>query len=1130
MAKAAGKETFIEMSASIKADLNTSDFMKQWATKSNSMGKTLASGIKGALEGGFKSTALNKMVATMDKIADGQSKAALKAAALTDQLTNKNLDDLTKKQVSLQLKQTKIEIADFNKQYKKEKKLMEDRVANGKEFSDLVKKGMGNATQELGEGIKGAFDSLKSGDFSSVAKTFGKVVSTAMGGVTAKTGLGAGDSMLGKIMSGIGPAIIGIGAIIGGFAAVLKILIDADSAAKEINRSLLEGEQTIGDMTDNFDDLGDTLQMVRKQTTNPLFNNLWGTVSKDQVAIINGFMKSGVSIKGMTAGMASLDEQTKAVKGNIQNVLVYSKLLGTSGEEMATTMGEQMTDLGLNVEGIQQRFGAVYDAALTSGFGVKRFYSMVLQATSGMTMYNVRMEEAGGLLINLGKVLGQMRGGEFLKELTGSLKDESMQDRYKRIKTTGEKRSARTFRESAVSGAEGFQKDWGGKLGKTGNEAFKGLDAEGMVKAMQKAQKDGTQGKLIATIAREIEADGGPNAKDRAAAAARALNDLADKANGASGHITDMAKQLDTLDPVGKLQMMTDQAKAISGVSGDMDDIMKKGTAQQIMALSTITGKSVTQLKELGRVVGTLKDEFNTVADLAKEGDQTKNDEMAKAYGLAVGKDKKVHKATVDDAGHAVVGKDVVKDYKAYERQQQNRFKADVTGPAVATDPHLSAAQAVVKNTTDMTKILEQGIEAVLEDIYESTEGMRGFMTGPLLAFMRHFVFGKEGDDMNQMAVKADRETTVRKAVKDAERAVKTAGKDLEEAKKKAEDPNATSQDKNAVADAEASLKKARGDLQVARNVKDKTASRTDDDYKTKAKNVQDEHGINAFADMNAATLELAEAEKAFHQAKSTAVDFGGPNDKKRDAAGAALYEAGQKVNKARDVIKAGPLTDKEVDEKIAAKDQAKAVGVVNEKIAEKDRQDAIKRDKASDEILKNANVTLWAPGGPGTKGLGDYLIKGLEGIELSKALLADNVDATQVAGITQALLMGTEMSASQSAAYKGHEKVGTPYVDPKKLVGAKTEQDFILSMSDGGAVTSIVKHNPNDKMSLVGAKSGGALDMMSDAASSSAGTSTQASRGSKRSGQTVVINNHFYNDAKANFKGVQDALAEVLP
>ena len=41
--------------------------------------------------------------------------------------------------------------------------------------------------------------------------------------------------------------------------------------------------------------------------------------------------------------------------------------------------------------------------AIRSYYG---FYGMILQATSGMGMYNVRLEEAGGLLIRLGQVLG----------------------------------------------------------------------------------------------------------------------------------------------------------------------------------------------------------------------------------------------------------------------------------------------------------------------------------------------------------------------------------------------------------------------------------------------------------------------------------------------------------------------------------------------------------------------------------------------------------------------------------------------------------------------------------------------------------------------------------------------------
>ena len=161
---------------------------------------------------------------------------------------------------------------------------------------------------------------------------------------------------------------------------------------KDLNRTLMTSGLAGADLADQYGRLGDTLTNISQHFAEAFtLKNVWGTTAKDHLEILGGFASAGVSFRQMKEGIAQAADGMKRLEEYTVAALTYSKLLGLSTQEMSSTMASYMEELGLTLEGVSGRFANITVAAKESGFATKRFFNMLLQATSGMSMYNVRL-------------------------------------------------------------------------------------------------------------------------------------------------------------------------------------------------------------------------------------------------------------------------------------------------------------------------------------------------------------------------------------------------------------------------------------------------------------------------------------------------------------------------------------------------------------------------------------------------------------------------------------------------------------------------------------------------------------------------------------------------------------------
>lgn len=613
--------------------------------------------------------------------------------------------------------------------------IIERRKAVMQEAEKLAARTMAEAGEEFGQSISTAFENLKSGNIGDIFKGMGKGAG-ARGEMLKEKGVASGGMKgemmqgLGGILKTLGPILLMVGALVAGIAAVGKMILDADAKAKELNRTLLDSGVAMGELTDSFGEGSENLGKLVRTFSNAdgafAFNRLWGTTAKDHLEIIGAYSKAGLTFKELQTSAAAAGTEMERLQAATAATLTYAKLLGTSNTEMAEIFATRMEEMGQNIDGVSKSLSAVHMAAQESGFGVKRFFNMVLQATTGMTMYNVRMEEAAGLLTRLGKILGAKMGGDFLQGLTKGFGDESTQDKHKRVMTTGTGRTKAVFGRSAEKTAADFLgKVNDQKMGPAFRKALEGsglkLDMSSTKTLVRDIQRMtmGEQGKLLAS-ARSTGND----------ELVQQLESLTGVAQGAKGGTGNMAMNLGSLDMGGKLMMQLQQGMAVIGKPlHEMGEV-------ETMAFENMTGVQGEQLMQLRAVSKAMYGNYDMLKGMAKagkEGSPAEKVNQAKQFGAIV-ENGKVVAARWDEASKTLVTGEKMDSIGDYIQGQGDLFQK-TAADTISSDTKL--AQAQVAATTEMSKILEQGVEMLLMEINDAVQGISAWLTSGLDATER---------------------------------------------------------------------------------------------------------------------------------------------------------------------------------------------------------------------------------------------------------------------------------------------------------------------------------------------------------------------------------------------------------
>jgi len=708
-------------------------FLEGWTKTRSEIGKTWAKTVREAAEASFSPGALRKVVHQYEDSMKKVDASHLKVEKLAAQIRERQARGLESRALQQEAQLERRRLASLHKGFDDEMKhvrnVAERRKDAVEEAERLSKRTWSQAAEEIGDSLSEQFDRLKSGDVASVLKAAGRRLNTASVQASQKAGEGKSGKLfegLSGVLGKLGPAVVAIGAVVAGVAALVKIMVDADAKAKELNRTLLDAGVTAGDLAGTYENTGDAIDRTRRAFTAGegafAFNRIWGTTAEEHLKVLGAYAEAGLTMRQLVRGVRDVGEEMERYRDATAHALTFSKLLGISTNEVATATSGYMEDLGLSLKGVQDRFSEVELAARESGFGTKRFFSLILQATSGLTGYNVRLTQAASLLKSIGKVLGPKAGGELLQNLQRGFGHESIQDRYRRLMVTGNTTTSRVFKAEAeaavselskrVAEASGPQQEaikralgvYGVDLASgKGAAQFGKLSADKQADLLFRAQTEGVSDELVRVIRTAVE-----------------------RSRGASGGLATRANALGNIGAGGTLALKLLEAQRIVGSPLHLLSGAKAMGAQSITGTS---GEEYSQLVRLSESFAKLDEKLSAVQRGVRAGkpyDEKYAEQLARSQGIYVDRQGNRRRTLVEAGSRFSSGQgEVIGNTFEDVITSAGKEFAKVAEEQVPRDVQL--AQEMVHNTADMTKILEQGVEYWLEQIYSVVQGIYSF-------------------------------------------------------------------------------------------------------------------------------------------------------------------------------------------------------------------------------------------------------------------------------------------------------------------------------------------------------------------------------------------------------------------
>jgi hypothetical protein len=543
-----------------------------------------------------------------------------------------------------------------------------------------------------------------------------------------------------------------------------------------------------------------------------------------------------------------------------------------------------------------------------------------------------------------------------------------------------------------------------------------------------------------------------------------------------------MSKNLEALGPGGVLAMQVGQATKVFGKP------LHRMSAVQLAAfenMSGISGEQLTQLKEVTKGMYSSFSELQRLSGLAKKtGDENlyankSRDEVkalqmdqVKKFGAFIAANGEIKKASI--RGNKLIESQTapLKNQKDYMLSMGDRLKEAVT-KGVPEDTKL--ARATVKQTTEATRILKQGVEYYLNQIYNILQIISSFFGGMKAVY--HF---QEQVD----AIRKQRESLGKKI---GELGVKMAGASKEQKEKmkqqlevmKKQETSLLLQQKIRESELKAAQSITKGKWwgtftkeQLIKKSRGRATGRAMEAGAGGAKGAVELYGGRASTYLKQAGFgkELAEEQakvlaRLLAQRRKEIVARGGSE---------ALAKAttfNEKFEKKVRLAVAAKMFEKKkkFEKKEAAKSQKKQKDLSDE--AKKQRKENIKKQaEANAKALKESERrALGEKLGLSAEEMDEFIRSGKLG-KSAKATLA--AKAKESPDLYRGMMRTTGVSSSDAAEIISKNLAK----GAAKVIKTPPNKDFLLRMTDMGGIQGLTKIDPADKMSVVGAKPGGPL------------------------------------------------------
>lgn len=695
----------------------------------------IADDFSSALETGQKATLEKIQKIRLDyekKIGEATSAEQKKSLEKAREIQIKGIKDEFKLEQKLKSQLNKEEFAERKKNY--------DEI--NKELNDAAKQaGLGfykNASK-VGQTLKGLGGNIKSLNFQGIGQGVSDLINQGgkikQGRMRAKqkqllkAGDAKGAAKMGKAALMVGKSAMLLGGVAVGLAAVVALLAKAFSHMQKMNKEILEQASVMevasmagGDLKKGLGELRDVATQFRM--------TMRGIKSKNIIEMVGALGNANLTLKELTANAKNSEERTEKLADTIFMLNDVSKMLGVKMGDLATSMAKFAQEQGGNLKTATSEFAALSKMAQVSGFSQKYFYQTVLEATSGMALYNARVAETGNLLVQLGKVLGEDLAKSTVLELSKGFKSESTADSFKRVLKTGRKNTKEIFAREAQVASQQFLNtlDEGGTTSLT--DAFNKLgvkinltdnaqeNANAISKALGGLSGD-QQEKMIGELINSGKMDRN---------SVRQISNLVELSKAAKGDAKAMAMAMDELGPSGSLLM---QLKGLQGIVGNIPFHEMRDIEQQMLAEAQ--GYSREQVEKLKEISLQAHAQFGKLSELKQQGfvNQQEARRQVEQFGAYINENGEMVSARLDKTGKKI-DKTTEREIKSAEElvALQMAFQESEIAPAMKESEFWGREAAVA--TVTLGDIMEGAILKVLETIASYLVPIVSWVTGDL--------------------------------------------------------------------------------------------------------------------------------------------------------------------------------------------------------------------------------------------------------------------------------------------------------------------------------------------------------------------------------------------------------------
>lgn len=562
--------------------------------------------------------------------------------------------------------------------------------------------------------LKGAFD------------TSLKVLQTGIGRI-GKNSAGQSRGRLPAMLAG------GLGAAATAATIFGSALLDVDSKMKEFNRTAIETFGAMDVMRSGTGNLSQNLGMLNRAFDN-LHANL-GVSQADAQGIFSAYADNGITLSSFTRGIGDASEGVARFQQHIRTTSALARSMGVSTATFAQDTAEVVDNLGTSLESVQDQFALVADMANKAGVGTRRFYTMVVQATSGQSSLNVRLDQTGQLLMKMSKFINMKKAAELAGQHGSDLANLSTQERYKLILTSGGGRVKKSLQQEALMQSSNFIQEAGrgnnmaairraveeaGAGGSGIMAALEGGNARGLVSSlggMDANQQARVFGSLATTMPQ----------------LAQSLQQLTTLNRGATGGMGQQANALGAVSAAGSMRIRMQSAAGVLG-NRRMDQL----TGPARMAMENITGVSGAQYDSLAAIEAGSAGQFSLLQDYLKKaraGGTVDNNDLIKRFGAMIEGDRIVLARQGAD-------KKIVRGGEVTSRMDlvSGQVAAGALEGAAARTAQEQVSFDIYRETTTIADILENKIFGELRNIYDG-------VAPPLLKIVAR-LFGLDADAM----------------------------------------------------------------------------------------------------------------------------------------------------------------------------------------------------------------------------------------------------------------------------------------------------------------------------------------------------------------------------------------------